>query len=402
MTQTSIYHISLLFNANKIYDREVIKGIGTYLQKHQCRWDIYLNEDFLVRPNHIPLLKSDGIIADMDDPEIVAQLEELSIPVIGVGSSYCDEQKYPNFPYVATDNEAIIEAAYTHLRDKGLESFAFFGLQAKNNRQNWALERLQIFKQIMQREGYPHEIFLDRSINPITWKENLNEVSAWLLTLPRPTGIIAVTDTRARIVLQACEHNNIFVPNQLAIVGIDNEDLTQYLTKIPLSSVRQNAEKMGYEAAKLLDIALTNKSSSHNKQSNINQSHPRLVIAPSGVIARQSSNYQALSDPLVIQMMHIIYQHALQGIKVEQVVDALGYSRSFLDAKFKMDTNMTIHEALHKFKLDHAESLIRQTNLSFKEIAKQSGYHSVQYLYSVFNERHQLTPKQYREKSKPN
>lgn len=386
-----IFHISLLFNANKIYDREVIKGIGTYLQKKQCVWDIYLNEDFLAHPDQIPLLESDGIIADMDDPEIVLQLSHLTIPVIGVGSSYQDVSKYPPFPYIATNNQLIIECAYQHLKNKGLESFGFYGLD-RTQRKGWAIEREQIFKKIMLEKGYPYDVFLGQPTNPMTWKSSLAELSDWLLSLPHPTGIIAVTDARARMLLQACEHSELFVPNQLAIIGIDNEDLTQYLTRIPLSSVQQDGVKMGYDAAKLLDQAL---SKPFNRSFHTTFEHK--TIPPIGVIERQSSAYQAISDPIIIQVMHYIYQNALNGIKVEQVADAIGLSRSYLDTKFKAHMKITIHDAIHQFKREYAEKLIKDTDLPFKEIAIQSGYHSVQYLYSVFSDYYALTPKQYRE-----
>ncbi|GAK86874.1 xylose activator XylR AraC family [Vibrio ponticus] len=117
-----------MFNANKVYDREVIKGIGEYLQATQCDWDVFLEEDFLTRLENIKHWMGDGVIADMDNPEIEAFLRELNIPVVGVGGSYRNTEDYPPFPYVATDNYQLVNQAFEHLRGKGIESFAFYGL----------------------------------------------------------------------------------------------------------------------------------------------------------------------------------------------------------------------------------------------------------------------------------
>lgn len=152
------YRITLLFNANKVYDRQVIEGIGEYLQATQCDWDIFIEEDFCTRLENIKGWLGDGIIADLDNPEIERFLSDLDIPIIGVGSSYENEDHYPSVPYVATDNKTIVEMAFNHLRDKGLENFAFYGLPA-NNCNRWAEEREKAFNSIVRREGYDGSVY---------------------------------------------------------------------------------------------------------------------------------------------------------------------------------------------------------------------------------------------------
>ncbi|MEZ9591111.1 XylR family transcriptional regulator [Vibrio breoganii] len=98
------YRINLLFNANKVYDRQVIEGIGEYLQATQCDWDIFLEEDFTTHLENVQAWQGDGIIADFDNPEIERLLSNSNIPVVGVGGSYQSENDYPDVPYVATDN----------------------------------------------------------------------------------------------------------------------------------------------------------------------------------------------------------------------------------------------------------------------------------------------------------
>ncbi len=106
------YKIALLFNANKIYDRGVMQGIGQFIQASQCTWDIFVEDDFVYHKNSIESLSIDGIIADFDDLETVELLKDIDVPIVAVGGSYQNPDYYPDLPYVATDNYALVEAAF--------------------------------------------------------------------------------------------------------------------------------------------------------------------------------------------------------------------------------------------------------------------------------------------------
>ena len=143
--QTS-HRIALLFNANKVYDREVITGIGNYLLSTRVAWDLFLEEDFRCRLNGIERFEGDGIIADFDDPAVAEALGDSQLPVVAVGSSYADAACYPaKLPYIATDNAKLMSLAYTHLIGAGLQRFALYSLpEAPENR--WAQERELAFR----------------------------------------------------------------------------------------------------------------------------------------------------------------------------------------------------------------------------------------------------------------
>ncbi len=379
------YRITLLFNANKVYDREVIKGIGEYLQATQCDWDVFLEEDFLTRLENIKHWMGDGVIADMDNPEIEAFLRELNIPVVGVGGSYRNTEDYPPFPYVATDNYQLVNQAFEHLRGKGIESFAFYSLP-QSSAKRWAHEREMAFLDIVQKAGYKAVVYRGNETSPMSWQYDMNRLADWLQKLPSATGVIAVTDARARHILQVCEHVNLLVPDKIAVIGIDNEELTQYFSRVSLSSVGQGCKKMGFEAAKLLHKCL--------KQQTPSASH--IVVEPSGVFARQSSDFHALRDPYVIQAMHYIRLNACRGIKVDQVLMAVGISRSNMEQRFKDERGHSIHQEIHNSKLNRACQLLDSTSLPIAEIAELCGYPSLQYMYTVFKKNFDTTPKEYR------
>lgn len=119
------HRITLLFNANKAYDRQVVEGVGEYLQASQSEWDIFIEEDFRTRLENIKDWLGDGVIADFDDPVIEQLLSGVDVPIVGVGGSYHTPEHYPPVHYIATDNHALVETAFLHLKEKGVHRFAF-------------------------------------------------------------------------------------------------------------------------------------------------------------------------------------------------------------------------------------------------------------------------------------
>lgn len=379
------YKIALLFNANKVYDRQVVEGIGQYIQASQCMWDIFVEDEFIYHTNTINQLSIDGIIADFDDPKTVELLQHTLIPTIAVGSSYKQVDFYPHFPYVATDNAALVEMALSHLQEKGLSQFAFYGLQV-NTHKHWSIERRDAFVELMEKNHYPIYLYEGVQVHAQNWLEEQQKLIVWLKSLPSHTGIIAVTDARARHLLQACEYSKIAVPEELCVVGIDNEELIQYLSRVSLSSVEQGAREIGYQAAKLLHKLLNGQKAPGTP----------ILIPPITVHTRNSTDYRSLSDPIVIQAMHYIRHRACHGIKVEQVLDHLEISRSNLEQRFKKEMDRTIHQVIHEEKIARAKNLLEQTDISIQEIADICGYPSVQYFYSVFKKEFEMTPKEFR------
>ena len=380
------FRITLLFNANKVYDRQVVEGVGEYLQASQTDWDIFIEEDFRCRIDNIREWLGDGVIADYDDPSIEKLLANVSVPIVGVGGSYHQQQDYPPVHYIATDNAALVESAFLHLKEKGINRFAFYGLPTASGKR-WAQEREYAFRQLVSRERYQGVVYQGMETAPENWQHAQNRLADWLQTLPPQTGIIAVTDARARHLLQACEYLKIPVPEKLTVIGIDNEELTRYLSRVALSSVAQGSRQMGYQAAKLLHRLLDK----HCLELQ------RILVPPVKVIARRSTDYRSLHDPAVIQAMHYIRFNACKGIKVEQVLDAIGISRSNLEKRFRDETGDTIHAMIHREKLEKARELLACSSMSINEISQMCGYPSLQYFYSVFKKSYANTPKEYRQ-----
>ena len=384
----SLHRIALFFNANKVFDREVIAGIAAYLSSRRVSWDLFLEEDFRLRLPSIADWQGDGIIADFDDPAVAEALSHSSKPVVGVGGSYANECDYPaNVSYVATDNFKLINLAYEHLVEVGLRRFALFSLPAaKENR--WAQERELAFRKLMERDNLDAEIFHGQGTSTRAWSGAVAQQIAWLKSLPKPIGIIAVNDARARQLLQACLIAGIEVPEQVALIGIDNDPLARILSRVPLSSVIQGTNEMGRCAARMLDQMLGGG----------NRSGTRILVPPVGINVQSSSCHAPGNDPRVMRARHFIRQNACHGIKGDQVAAYVGVSRSTLETYFQQELGRSVHDEILRFKLEAATSMLAHSNCSSAEIALSCGFTSIQYLLSVFKRELGCTPREYREK----
>lgn len=386
--QEKRYRIILLFNVNKIYDRQIIKGIGYFLQAMQINWDIYISDDFRWDPKRFPSSLVDGIIANFDDPDIMSLLSHITIPIVGVGASYHNPNDYPSIPYVASDNKALVEKAFAHLYSKGIESFALYSIPPSKYCR-WAAERENVFNNILAQKGFIGSIYHGMETSLDNWQQAQDGLVNWITLLPKNTGIIAVNDVRARHVLQTCAQIGLKIPEQYCVMGIDNEDIINYLSIVPLSTIDQGTEEMGYKAASMLRKLLLKK--------DIGMS--RVFVEPKQVIARRSTDYRSVQDPYVVQSIHFIRNNACSGIKVGQVLAEVRLSRSNLEARFKAELGKTIHHVIHEEKFEKAKYLLSHTTLSINEIYQMCGYPSLQYFYFLFNKHINKTPKEYREQT---
>lgn len=383
----SPHRIALLFNANKVYDRQVISGIGQYLTSTRVEWDLFMEEDFRSRTVGIHHWRGDGIIADFDDPLVSEALASLPIPVVAVGGSYADDTQYPaNTPYVATDNHKLVRLAYDHLIEQGLQRFAFYGLPpAPGNR--WAHERELAFRSMIDADGLEGIIYRGSSTSAGGWGRAQEEMVDWVRSLPKPIGIIAVTDARARQLLQACIVADVPIPEQIAIVGIDNDPIAQLLSRIPLTSVIQGAEEMGRMAAQVL----------HQMLHGGDCSTTRVLVPPVGINVQATSLHQPLKSPHVMRARHYIRQYACLGIKTEQVADYVGISRTLLEEHFKRELRKSVHQTILEHKLEIARTMLADPSTPLTEVAVRSGFTSLQYMYAVFRREFNCTPRQFME-----
>jgi len=380
------FRIALMLKTKGAYGRDIIAGICDYTRSTRLVWDMVLYEEFRSSPQSVMSWAGDGVIADFDDPLLIDALGDGHIPVVGVGGSYQKESDYPpGIPYVATDNEKLVRLAYEHLIDMGLQRFALYSMPpAPTSR--WAQEREASFRQCVEADGLQPEVFHGLPTFAGDWGAIIDQIIAWIRILPKPIGIIAVTDARARQILQACIMDDIAVPEEVAIMGIDDDPLLRMLTRIPISSVTQGTRKMGKAAASML----------HRKLTGAPITNLRVIVPPEGINPQASSRHRPVGHPYVMRALHYIRQFAAQGVKVAQVADYVGVSRTTLETHFRRQFGSSVHDEILAFKLQLACNLLRSGDLSCDEVARRSGLTTLQYMYAVFRRELGCSPLEYR------
>lgn len=377
-----------MFNANKAFDRKVISGIASYLSRG-VSWDLYVEEDLVTRLQQLSDWEGDGCIADFDSPEVTEFVRSRGIMAVAVGGSFGDERAYPEgYNYVATNNLSIARLGVEHLFGQGYRHLAFYGLP-ESQEHRWALERELAFTAcVSERAELISSLSCYRGgfTQYSAWRDSLRRLQAWLESLPKPVGIMAATDSRARQLLDACHAAELKVPEQVAVLGVDDDDIIRGLTGNKLSTIRQGTERMGFLAAELLD-----------KQLNGHLMTPAVhLVEPVGVMQSASTDFFAIDDDVVRQALDFIKHHACDGIQALHVLRELKLSRANVEFRFKQCMNSTIHQEIVKVQVDRVKQLLINTNLPLQSIAEEAGYSTVQYMTLAFKKRIGVTPGAYR------
>ncbi len=365
-------NVAILMNLNRIYDRQVIRGITQYVQSAGY-WHLYVEEDPADKIPSFADWSSDGMIVDTDDRQISAAIGQLACPLVAIGTLAPDVLRRLPVSTVRSDNETIARWAAGHLLEKGIRSFGYYGMRTRGL-DRWAGIRRDTFRQQLAKHGFPCAVFTGRLYAPRHWGLLQTELQQWLEGLPKPVGIMACNDWRGRHLLEACRQLGLRVPDDAAVIGVDNDELVCESAIPPLTSVAQDAEAVGYQAAGLLDQLMRDR--------RCRPTH--LVIPPACLVERESTDMVATDDPVVSGALHFIRGHASRGINVADVVHHLDVSRSTIEKKLKHRLGRTVHDEIQRVRLEAARRLIATTDLPLHEVADRAGFSTVQYMSAVF------------------
>jgi LacI family transcriptional regulator len=376
--------VAILTGVSDRYERRMIQGVVAYVRE-QADWDLYIEEGPLDRLSKLPKWDGDGTIVNFDERGPATAARGLKMPVVGVGSGHGWYDPASRIPYFATDNAAIGELAASHLLDCGVSRLACYG-DRRNRLHPWCEDRIQSFRQRAQLADVPCSILRARSPTARNWGTLQHELCGWLAAMPKPVGVLACTDLRARHVLQACRAMGLRVPGEVAVVGVDNDDMLCELTMPPLTSIEQGFLQIGYQAAALLDRLMAGRRTKDRFW----------LIPPERLVARQSTDVIACKDPELAEAVRFIRQHASDGIGVRAVLETVHVSRATLDRKFVATLGRSIHAEIQRAKVERAKQLLAGTTLLVKQIAKRCGFRYAEYLTAVFLRHTGLSPLEYR------
>jgi LacI family transcriptional regulator len=383
------FRVALLVESSRSYGRQLLRGIASFARE-RGDWAFFHEERSLGDDvsSRLKQWRPDGVIARLTGAKLVAQLRRLRVPVVDLYR----EDEVEGIPGVAVDQTALAEMAIAHFLDRGFQTFAycgFAGVLFSNLRESR-------FTNLLAERGHAVHVF---RYPPLSNPPGLAAVEAhalqhsarlveWLQELPKPVALLACNDMRGRQVLAACNEAKIAVPDDVAVLGVDNDDVQCELSDPPLSSIDPNAFTMGYEAARLLQRLLERGHASNRRR----------LVPPSHVAVRRSTDVLVIADRDVAEAVGFVRSHACDGIDGNAVARQLRVSRSTLERWFRRVLGRSLTDELMRVQVNRVAELLTTTNLTLENIADRTGFHHVESMSRIFKRRQGLAPGQYRSK----
>lgn len=381
-------HVALVLSLNKRFDRKVIEGVTRFVHESEV-WSVFLEDDPGTKIPDFSMGHFDGVIADLDDPRISKRVAGLEIPVVGIGGIKPECPLNRTVSTVNTHNRKIAAMAAEYLMRLGLQSFGYCGVSLPSI-DPWNRERRETFETCLKENGHACSVYAGRFTPSHSWEQLQESLFAWLAPLPKPAGIMAANDGRARHVLEACRRFGLRVPDDVAVIGVDNDELICELATPPLTSIVQGTEEIGYQAAAMLDRLMRRRT----------RGVMSLLVDPVAVVERASTDLVATGDRVVSAALTYIRQNACGGLGVSDVARGIGVSRSTLDGHFQRVVGRTAHDEIQRVQLNAVRNLLTTTQLPLDEIARRVGFCHAQYLASLFRRVSGQTPGQYRRRAR--
>lgn len=365
-----VRRIALLIGQDIGFCRRVLQGVHDYAITrdwifHDARADIRVLRS-------MRLWKPDGIICSLFDDHLAARLAHSRVPVVNTASMIASWQG----PLVDVDNEAVGRLAAEHLLERGFRHFGFLG----SARAGCSMVRASGFARRLAADGFIpsvcHAEYMPVPLLDASWRGLDRSVRSWLLKLPKPVAILASHDKPGRDLAETCHQLGLRVPEEVAVLGVDDDEFECRLCHPSLSSVRNPGEQIGYEAAKLLDQLIAG------------EKPPRLRIAipPAHVVARQSTETTAVQDSEVAGALIWIRDHLAENISVDEVAAAVGTCRRTLERRFRSAVGDSILEKIRQLRVQKAKRLLAETDMKLSAIAQQCGVGSPARLTVIFRQ----------------
>ncbi len=356
----------------------LLKGIGQYERAHGP-WDAFLDDEakVLSDPRWLRSRAWRGVISRHTTPELVRECTALKIPLVDM----TDNPPIDSVPKIRPDNHAVGHLGAEHFIERGYRQVGYCGFS--NN--NWSTERRDGFVEAAKLGGLSCDVFDVEYPGDLTpfWDESQTAaLAAWLRRLPKPAGVMACNDLRALQVMAAAQVSDLLVPEELAVLGVNNDAIRCELAYPPISSVATNGISAGYRAAEILDHLM------HGRKGG----ETFVRIDPLGVVTRHSTDVLAIDDKNVAAALSYIREHACQGVVVEDVLKHAAASRSQLEKKFRRHLGRSPQAEIRRVQVARIRQLLIETDFPLKKIAEITGFEHVEYMCVLFKRLTAMTP----------
>jgi LacI family transcriptional regulator len=379
--------VILLVESSRAYGRGCLLGVAGYVRAHG-NWKVLHLERRMAEgvPAVLKRWKGDGVLARVENRRTAQTLARLRLPTVDLRGRFCP----PGGAVLVTDPCECARLAVEHFLDRGFRHFAYCGFP----RIDFSDERDTCFRTHLATRGFQVDSYVpprgqrseDTTAREARGELDERRIAEWLLTLPQPLAVFACNDARGRQVLAACQLAGLAVPEQVAVLGVDNDEVICELSDPPLSSVEPDARRIGYEGAALLERLMEGDAPAEKT----------ISIPPLGIVSRRSSDAVAVNDPEVAAALHHIRDHACEGLRVPDVVSILSISRATLERRFMQVLGRTPAAEMERVRMHHARLLLSETNYKLRRIAALVGYTSDAQFVTAFRRRMGCTPGQFR------
>ena len=366
----------------------MLKGIAHFERSHEL-WVAFLDDEARTErdPRWLSSKKWHGVISRHTTPALVQACAELKLPLIDVN----DTAPFPGVPKIRPDNVGLGHLGAEHFIERGYKYFGFAGFA--NNK--WSCERRDGFAEalrLVDRKCDVMDVNYPGDLTPFWDVEQISALVDWLKSLPKPVGVMACNDMRAQQIMSAAHASGMLVPEEVAVLGANNELTRCELAYPPLSSVSPNAFQSGYKAAESLAALMNNRPP---------ESYD-LRIEPLGVISRPSTDVLAIDDRSVGAALSHIRQRACSGLSVDEVVKHSFTSRSQLEKKFRKYLGRSPQAEIRRVQVSKIKQLLSETDFPLKKVAVMVGFEHVEYMSVVFKRLVGNSPGVYRRNTQVN
>ena len=373
--------VALIIESSVSYGRSILQGIARYMASHH-RWSVYFEQNELgtAPPAWLASSHWDGILCRPTNPALAQRLRRMRVPVVDLNDLFENLE----LPWVGSNHRSIGRLGAGHFLERGFRNFAFCGF----SNELWATQRREGFCAAVGEQPLSIPVYESpwRGSAVSRWDLEIQQIGQWLEPLPKPIGVMACNDARALHLLDACHQRGLLVPEEVAVVGVDNEEIFCELCNPALSSVAPDAERIGYQAAELLDQLMAGQTPPRQ----------RILIEPIRVVTRRSSDTLAIKQWAVTAAIRFISEQALHGCTVADVTQTVGVSRSFLERGFRQHLKRSPQAEIRRVQVNRIKQLLAETDFTLERISELSGFEHPEYLSVVFKRLTGQTPGHYR------
>lgn len=364
----NLRHVLVAISTYAAYGQRIIDGICDYADRHR-QWEFLPIRNPTDRYNGPAV---DGVITEFARPEWLASLPQGAATVLVTSSEHA-----PDLPVVLADNHAVGVMAANYFQSLGFGHLGFFGMGGHR----YVTQRQQGLTDRADQLGLAVHNF------PATDPAPAKTIYAWIESLPKPIGVLAAEDASAVALANHCRDLDVLVPENVAVLGVDDDPRLCRMSNPPISSIDHGARRIGFEAAQLLHRMLDGQPAPNEP----------ILLPPVQVIPRQSTDTLAIEDPNVARAVRFIRDHIADGISPKDVIASMPVARRTLEAAFRRCLNRSIGQEIMRLRIEAVRKFLRETDLALPEICELTGFSYPSQLSASFSKHAGLSPRQFRQ-----